>query len=55
MAQTPHSPISQEEEEKIKRAFQNKDWNEIKIEDSWVIFRVVAEFVEGFEIGRAHV
>ena len=24
MAQTPHSPISQEEEDKIKRAFQNK-------------------------------
>lgn len=49
MAQTAHSPISQEEEEKIKRAFQNKDWNEIKTEDSWVIFRVMSEFVEGFD------
>lgn len=49
MAQNAHPPISQEEEEKIKRAFQNKDWNEIKIEDSWVIFRVMAEFVEGFD------
>ena len=49
MAQTAHTPISQEEEEKIKRAFQNKDWNEIKTEDSWVIFRVMSEFVEGFD------
>lgn len=49
MSQTPHLPISPEEEAKIKRAFQNKDWNEIKIEDSWVIFRVMAEFVKGFD------
>lgn len=49
MAQNAHMPISQEEEEKIKRAFQNKDWNEIKSEDSWVIFQVMAEFVEGFD------
>lgn len=49
MAQNPHQPISQEEEDKIKRAFQNKDWNDIKIEDSWVIFRVMSEFVKGFD------
>ena len=49
MAQNPHPPISREEEDKIKRAFQNKDWNEIKIEDSWVIFRVMSEFVKGFD------
>jgi uncharacterized protein (TIGR00730 family) len=49
MAQNPHPPISQEEEDKIKRAFQNKGWNEIKIEDSWVIFRVMSEFVKGFD------
>jgi uncharacterized protein (TIGR00730 family) len=41
--------ISQEEEDKIKKAFKNKDWNEIKIEDSWVIFRVMSEFVKGFD------
>ena len=33
----------------IKRAFQDKDWNEIKTTDTWVIFRVMSEFVEGFE------
>jgi len=49
MASTQHPPISHEEEDKIKKAFQNKDWNDIKIGDSWVIFRVMAEFVEGFD------
>lgn len=37
------------EEQKIRRAFQDKDWNEIKSADSWVIFKVMSEFVEGFE------
>ena len=36
-------------EDKIKQAFQDRDWNEIKTHDSWVIFKVMAEFVEGFE------
>lgn len=49
MSNTPHQPISHEEEAKIKKAFQNKDWNDIKIENSWVIFKVMAEFVEGFD------
>lgn len=26
-----------------------KDWNEIKINDSWAIFKILAEFVEGYE------
>jgi uncharacterized protein (TIGR00730 family) len=36
-------------EEKIKKAFKQKTWNEIKTTDSWQIFKVMAEFVEGFE------
>lgn len=36
-------------EDKIKQAFKDRDWNEIKTHDSWVIFKVMAEFVEGFE------
>ena len=36
-------------EEKIKNAFNNKSWNEIKSEDSWRIFKIMSEFVEGFE------
>lgn len=26
-----------------------KDWNDIKTNDSWAIFKIVAEFVEGYE------
>jgi len=26
-----------------------KDWNEIRINDSWAIFKIIAEFVEGYE------
>lgn len=36
-------------EDKIKQAFQDRNWNEIKTQDSWVIFKVMAEMVEGFE------
>ncbi len=36
-------------EEKIKRAFREKSWNEIKAHDSWTIFQIMGEFVEGFE------
>lgn len=37
------------DEQRIKEAFQDRDWNEIKSADSWVIFKVMAEFVEGFD------
>ena len=26
-----------------------KDWNNIKTRDSWEIFKIMGEFVEGFE------
>jgi uncharacterized protein (TIGR00730 family) len=38
-----------ENDDKIKSAFQNRDWNEIQTSDSWTIFKVISEFVEGFE------
>lgn len=41
--------ISSEEEHKIRKAFKDKDWTEIKSSDSWVIFKVMSEFVQGFE------
>ena len=38
---------------KIRRAFTDKDWQEIKAQDTWQIFKIMAEFVEGFEkMGR---
>jgi len=41
--------MSTSNEEKILKAFKQKDWNEIKSSDSWQIFKIMAEFVEGFE------
>lgn len=38
-----------EDEHRIRKAFKDKDWSEIKSSDSWVIFKVMSEFVEGFE------
>lgn len=37
------------DEEKIRRALEPRNWNEIKVHDSWQIFRIMSEFVEGFE------
>jgi hypothetical protein len=37
------------EEDKIKKAFTKKTWSEIKSTDSWKIFKIMSEFVEGFE------
>ncbi len=37
------------EEDKIREALYQKDWAEIKSSDSWQIFKIMAEFVEGFE------
>ncbi len=36
-------------EDKIRRSFANKTWQEIKVKDSWQIFKIMAEFVDGFE------
>ncbi|MEQ9288499.1 MAG: TIGR00730 family Rossman fold protein [Cyclobacteriaceae bacterium] len=41
--------LNEEEKGKIIEAFKDKDWNQIKSTDSWVIFKVMAEMVEGFE------
>jgi uncharacterized protein (TIGR00730 family) len=36
-------------EEKIIDAFKKKDWQEIQTADSWNIFKIMSEFVEGYE------
>jgi uncharacterized protein (TIGR00730 family) len=41
--------IHMTDEDKIKQAFKDRNWNEIKTQDSWVIFKVMSEMVEGFE------
>src|SRR6056297_1759262 len=37
------------QEDKIRNAFDSKDWNEVQTADTWSIFRILAEFVQGFE------
>ena len=37
------------DEKKIRQAFKEKNWNAIKTSDSWQIFKIMSEFVEGFE------
>ena len=33
----------------IKEAFEPKTWNEIHIQDSWRVFKILSELVEGYE------
>ena len=37
------------EERKIIEKFQQKTWNEIRTNDTWAIFKIMAEFVDGYE------
>ena len=37
------------EDKRIRRAFKAKNWNQIKTEDTWQLFKILSEFVEGFE------
>ncbi|QYJ67956.1 LOG family protein [Flavobacterium litorale] len=37
------------EDERIKARLKQKSWNEIRSNDSWAIFKIMSEFVNGFE------
>src|SRR5688500_16162391 len=41
--------LSPKDEKRIKRAFQNKRWPEIASTMSWSIFKIMAEFVDGYQ------
>lgn len=41
--------MSPDREDKIRSAFAQKDWKDIKAQNSWQIFKIMSEFVEGFE------
>lgn len=41
--------MTDKSEDKIRKAFAEKDWNDIKASDSWQIFKIMSEFVEGFD------
>jgi uncharacterized protein (TIGR00730 family) len=42
-------PDPKNSESLIKEAFKDRNWSEIKSANSWVIFKVMSEFVEGFD------
>lgn len=35
--------------DKISEKFKNKSWNEVKSNDSWALFKIMSEFVHGYE------
>lgn len=37
------------EGQRIREAIKDKSWNEIKTQDSWAVFKIMAEMVDGFE------
>lgn len=41
--------MTHQDEEKIRKALSKKNWSDIKARDSWQIFKIMSEFVEGFE------
>jgi len=42
-------PINKKEEKIIQESFQQKSWNDIKTRNSWSVFKIMAEFVNGME------
>ncbi len=37
------------DEDRIRKAFADRDWQEIKTTDTWQLFKIMAEFVDGFD------
>ncbi len=40
---------NEEKRDRVKEAFKQKTWNEIRTNDSWAVFKIMSEFVEGYE------
>ncbi len=40
---------TEEKRDRVKEAFKQKTWNEIRTNDSWAVFKIMSEFVEGYE------
>lgn len=43
------NPEINDEEERLIKSLQQKRWNEITTKDSWMVFNLISEFVEGYE------
>jgi uncharacterized protein (TIGR00730 family) len=48
-APAPQQQPDDPHERRIKNAFKRKGWSEVRANDSWAIFKIMSEFVEGFE------
>ena len=42
--------MNPKEDRKVREKLDKKTWNQIKTNDSWAIFKIMSEFVEGFFI-----
>jgi len=49
MEENGHKAAELPEDHRIRMAFKPKSWNEIKTQDSWAVFKIMAEMVDGFE------
>ena len=36
-------------DQRISEKFRQKDWNEVKTNDAWSVFKIMSEFVDGYE------
>ena len=36
-------------DQKVQRSFSEKTWDETITKDSWMVFKIMAEFVDGYE------
>ena len=41
--------MTKKDQDRIRKAFENKQWPDIKSSDSWNIFKVMSEFVDGYD------
>ena len=37
------------DDDKIQEKLKQKTWNEVRTNDSWAIFKIMSEFVNGYE------
>lgn len=49
MNKADKDPVLDKYGDELKKAFEPKSWNEIKTHDSWTVFKVMSEMVDGFE------
>ena len=49
MTETDFENLPDGMDDKIKKAFAPKEWHEIMTNDSWSVFKVMSELVDGFD------